>query len=156
MALLKLGFEPLKSDNYIYYNLDTKIIIVTYIDDFLIISRSIPKINQLKVALAKKFSIKELGPAQYFVGVQIVRDRENRKIYLYQDTYIRKILEHFKIDKYKVMDTPIALGNKVHIVPFTEITKKKNVKLYQSIIRSNNYAAIQTRPDIAYDMSILS
>jgi RsiW-degrading membrane proteinase PrsW (M82 family) len=44
-ALLELGFEPLKSDDYIYYNLDTKIIIVTYIDDFLIISRSIPKIN---------------------------------------------------------------------------------------------------------------
>jgi RsiW-degrading membrane proteinase PrsW (M82 family) len=44
-ALLELGFELLKSDDYIYYNLDTKIIIVTYIDDFLIISRSIPKIN---------------------------------------------------------------------------------------------------------------
>jgi RsiW-degrading membrane proteinase PrsW (M82 family) len=44
-ALLKLGFEPLKSDDYIYYNSDTKIIIVIYIDDFLIISRSIPKIN---------------------------------------------------------------------------------------------------------------
>jgi hypothetical protein len=68
-ALLKLGFELLKSDDYIYYNSDTKIIIVMYIDNFLIISRSIPKINQLKATLAKKFSIKELGPAQYFVEV---------------------------------------------------------------------------------------
>jgi hypothetical protein len=96
----------------------------------------------LKAALAEKFSIKELGPAQYFVGVQIVRDRENRKIYLYQDAYIRKILEHFEMDKYKVADTPMALGSKVHIVPFTEIAKKKNVKLYQSIIGSSNYAVV--------------
>ena len=44
-ALLELGFKPLKSDDYIYYNLDTKIIIIIYIDDFLIVSRSIPKIN---------------------------------------------------------------------------------------------------------------
>jgi hypothetical protein len=44
----------------------------------------------------------------------------------------------------------------VHIVPFIKITKKKDIKLYQSIIRSSNYAAVQTRPDIAYDMSILS
>jgi hypothetical protein len=62
-ALFELGFEPLESDDCIYYNSDTKIIIVIYIDDFLIISRSIPKINQLKVVLAEKFSIKELGPA---------------------------------------------------------------------------------------------
>jgi hypothetical protein len=68
-VLLKLGFELLKSNNYIYYNSDTKIIIIIYIDDFLIISRSIPKINQLKATLAKKFSIKKLGPTQYFIRV---------------------------------------------------------------------------------------
>jgi hypothetical protein len=44
-ALLELGFEPLKSDDYIYYNLDIKIIIVIYINDFLIVFCSIPKIN---------------------------------------------------------------------------------------------------------------
>jgi hypothetical protein len=63
VVLLELGFELLKSNNCIYYNLDTKIIIIIYIDDFLIISRSTPKINQLKAALAEKFFIKELGPA---------------------------------------------------------------------------------------------
>jgi hypothetical protein len=64
------------------------------------------------------------------MGVQIIRDRENRKIYLYQDIYIHKILKHFRIDKYKVADILIALGSKVHIVPFTGIAKKKNIKLY--------------------------
>jgi hypothetical protein len=96
----------------------------------------------LKVVLAKKFSIKELGPAQYFMGVRIVKDKENRKIYLYQDTYICKILKYFGINKYKVADTLIALGSKVYIVPFIKIVKKKNIKLYQSIIRSNNYAIV--------------
>jgi hypothetical protein len=33
-----------------------------YVDDFLIIAKSIPAINELKELLASKFSIKELGP----------------------------------------------------------------------------------------------
>jgi hypothetical protein len=49
----------------------------------------------------------------------------------------------------------MALGSKVHMVPFTEIAKKKDIKLYQSMIRSSNYAAVQTCPDITYDISIL-
>jgi hypothetical protein len=89
------------------------------------------------------------------VGVQIVRDRENRKIYLCQDVYIRKILECFGMDKCKVADILMALGSEVYMVPFTGIAKKKDVKLYQSIIRSSNYAVVQTRPDIAYNISIL-
>jgi predicted GNAT superfamily acetyltransferase len=60
-ALQELGFEPLDSDNCIYLNSTIKVIIVTYIDDFLIITKSIPAITELKELLASKFSIKELG-----------------------------------------------------------------------------------------------
>lgn len=68
-ALQELGFEPLDSDNCIYFNSTTKVIIIIYIDDFLIIAKSIPAINELKELLASKFSIKELGLVQYFVRV---------------------------------------------------------------------------------------
>ena len=61
-ALQELGFKPLDSDNYIYFNSTTKVIIVIYVDDFLIVAKSIPAINELKELLASKFSIKELGP----------------------------------------------------------------------------------------------
>jgi hypothetical protein len=60
-VLQELGFEPLDSDNYIYLNSTTKVIIVMYIDDFLIIAKSIPAITELKELLASKFLIKELG-----------------------------------------------------------------------------------------------
>jgi hypothetical protein len=60
-ALKELGFKPLESDNYVYLNSTTKVIIVIYVDDFLIIAKSIPAITKLKELLANKFSIKELG-----------------------------------------------------------------------------------------------
>ena len=59
--LQELGFEPLDSDNYIYFNSTTKVIIIMYIDNFLIIAKLIPAINELKELLANKFSIKELS-----------------------------------------------------------------------------------------------
>jgi hypothetical protein len=34
------------------------------------------------------------------------------------------------MDKCKVVDTPMALGSKVYMVPFIRIMKKKDVKLY--------------------------
>ena len=42
------------------------------------------------------------------------------------------------------------------MVPFTGLATKKQVQQYQSIIGNCNYAAVQTRPDISYDMSSLS
>ena len=60
-VLQELGFEPLDNDNYIYFNSTIKVIIIIYIDDFLIIIKLILAINKLKELLASKFLIKELG-----------------------------------------------------------------------------------------------
>ena len=58
-------------------------IIVTYVDDFLIIGPDRKAINQLKVDLNKKFQIDDIGAAKYFVGVRITRDREKKTLSLY-------------------------------------------------------------------------
>jgi hypothetical protein len=50
------------------------------------------KIKALK-KLMKRFEMEDLGPAKYFVGVRITRDREERTITLCQDAYINKVLE---------------------------------------------------------------
>jgi hypothetical protein len=75
-ALQELGFEPLDSDNCVYLNSITKVIIVTYVDDFLIIAKSIPAITELKELLASKFSIKELGPTKHLRFVNLLRIKD--------------------------------------------------------------------------------
>ena len=50
----------------------------------------------------------------------------------------------------------MATGAEINMVPFDGIATKAAVAKYQSIIGSCNYAAVQTRPDISYEMSILS
>jgi hypothetical protein len=60
------------------------------------------------------------------------------------------------MSNYKTINTPMAIEYKVYLVPNTGVATKHDIKLYQSILGSSNYALVQTRPDIAYSMSILS
>jgi hypothetical protein len=61
----------------------------------LIIKKDKSKIKTLKRGLATKFKIEDIGSINYFVGVQITRDREKKTILLCQDAYVAKILERF-------------------------------------------------------------
>ena len=47
-----------------------------------IISKDKAKIKALKKSLMKRFEIEDLGPAKYFVGVRITRNRKEGMIAL--------------------------------------------------------------------------
>ena len=49
----------------------------------LIISKDKAKIKALKKYLTRKFKIEDLGPAKYFIGVKITRNRKEGTITLY-------------------------------------------------------------------------
>ena len=65
-----------------YYNKDTKFIIITYIDDFLVVALKGPTLDEFKKDLSSELEVKDLGEASYFLGVHITRDRKKRLIYL--------------------------------------------------------------------------
>jgi hypothetical protein len=151
-----LGFEPLVTDSCLFINRQDEILVVTYVDDFLAVSPKGEALDAFQYELRSKWTIEELGNAKYFLGVRIVRDRENNKLYLYQDAYIDKILVRYGMTNSKPVDTPITSGALELMVPFDGITSKKDIEEYGSIVSSLNYLACQTRCDIAYTVSILS
>jgi hypothetical protein len=140
----------------VYYNKTTRILIVTYVDNMLIIGKDKDKIKALKKKLSTKFKIDNLGPIMYFVEVQITQDRKEGTISLCQDAYINKILEHFSIENCHSVNTPMAAGANEFIIPNKEEATSKDITLYGSKIGSLMYLAVQTRPDIAYSVSVLS
>jgi hypothetical protein len=154
--LHKLGFEPCKSDPCVYFNKESKIIFVTYVDDILIVGPNLGKIKQLQKQLYKVFEMERLGPAQHFLGVRITRDRQQGKITLTQDAYINKILDRFGMTNSHPVDTPMATGAIEFMIPNTEQATYEDIKLYGSIVGSEMYLANQTRPDIAYTVNTLS
>ncbi|KAK2072157.1 hypothetical protein P8C59_006529 [Phyllachora maydis] len=80
ILLKSLGYLPLISDPGVFYNAKTCHFIVTYIDDCLFIGPNIGYITDLKKRLNKVYAIEDLGPAAYFLGMQIIRDRPNRRL----------------------------------------------------------------------------
>ncbi|KAK2068829.1 hypothetical protein P8C59_003445 [Phyllachora maydis] len=107
ILLKSLGYLPLISDPGVFYNAKTCHFIVTYIDDCLFIGPNIGYITDLKKRLNKVYAIEDLGPAAYFLGVQIIRDRPNRRLWLNQSQYIEEAVSRFNLADSKPISIPL-------------------------------------------------
>lgn len=86
-TLHKLGFERLKCEHSIFYKKD--LIIAVYVDDLLIIGRNSEAITQFKQEFAKHYDIKDMGPAEDYLGIQLIRNG-SESILLSQKAYFEK------------------------------------------------------------------
>ena len=58
------------------------LILLLYVDDMLIVGPDRTKIGNLKKALNRTFSMKDLGPARQILGMHIVWDRTKKLLWL--------------------------------------------------------------------------
>ncbi|KAK2070639.1 hypothetical protein P8C59_005116 [Phyllachora maydis] len=80
MQVEGLDYTVTYASTRVFYNAKTCHFIVTYIDDCLFIGPNIGYITNLKKRLNKVYALEDLGPAAYFLGMQIIRDRPNRRL----------------------------------------------------------------------------
>jgi hypothetical protein len=80
-----------------------------FVDDMLIIYHQIhrPEALELKNKLREAYELKELGEISKFIGIRIIRDRPNRKLWICQDNYIEKITHRFYLTSVKPPKTPL-------------------------------------------------
>jgi reverse transcriptase-like protein len=153
--LLSEGFKPLISDSAVFYNPKLGIFIVTYVDDCLIIGKSLKDINSLKKRLAKVYALEDIGPASLFLGVQITRNRKKGLLWLSQSHYIEEALRAFGLESCRPISIPLqpgVIGTKATRI----VVSKADYKLYQSLVGTVIYLILQTRPDISYPIQWLS
>jgi len=79
-----LSFIKSKADHYVYFKLigDHVIYLVLYVDDMLLVGNDKEIIQDLNTQLSSKFDLKYLGATNYILGMEIKRDRANRKLSL--------------------------------------------------------------------------
>lgn len=82
--------------------------IVMYVDDLLITGTSESKIIQLKQFLHESFTIKDIGPAKYFLGIEMARSTEG--ILLTQTKYITDLLKDTRLEDSSPVNTPLPPG----------------------------------------------
>ncbi|KAK2073821.1 hypothetical protein P8C59_008070 [Phyllachora maydis] len=160
ILLKSLGYLPLISDPGVFYNAKTCHFIVTYIDNCLFIGPNIGYITDLKKRLNKVYAIEDLGPAAYFLGVQIIRDRPNRRLWLNQSQYIEEAVSRFNLADSKPISIPLQPGLVSQLQLEEDITShlcnSMEIKLYQSLVGTAMYIMLLTRVDISFTVQWLS
>ncbi|KAH9698769.1 hypothetical protein KPL71_024127 [Citrus sinensis] len=160
--IMSLGYNRLSSDHCVYYKRfkdNDFIILLLYMDDMLVAGPNKDRIQELKAQLAREFEMKDLGPANKILGIQIYRNRNNRKIWLSQKNYLKTILRRFNMQDCKSISTPLPVNFKLSssMCPSNEAERKEMSRvLYASAVGSLMFAMICTRPDIAQAVGAVS
>jgi len=135
------------------------IILVLYVDDMLLASKSIDEINRLKTQMARTFDMKDLGAVRQILGMEIFRDRSNGKLWLSQQKYVEKILLRFGMNNVKPMLVPLASHFKLSssLCPNTDEEKDYMSRIpYANVVGCLMYAMVCTRPDISHAVGVVS
>jgi hypothetical protein len=106
-----------------------------------------------------QFNIKDLNEIYWLLNIKIEQDRKAKTISLSQNTYIEKILKRFNLQEAKTISMPIDPNTKMSkdqcAISEKEKDYMKNVPYHQAV-GSLMWAAVVTRPDIAFAVSLLS
>ena len=94
--------------------------------------------------------MKDLGSLKYFLGIEVSRSSEG--IFLSQRKYALDLLQETGMSGCQPVDTPIEEGLKLCIEP-NQVSTHKGI--YQRLVGKLMYLA-QTRPDLAYALSVVS
>ncbi|GJZ65357.1 retrovirus-related pol polyprotein from transposon TNT 1-94, partial [Tanacetum coccineum] len=108
--------------------------------------------------VCREFEMKDLGPANKILGMQIHRDRVSRKIWLSQKSYVKKILQRFNMQDCKPISTPFPTNIKLSskMSPSSEKERMEMSRVpYASAVGSLMFAMICTRPDIAHAVGVV-
>jgi hypothetical protein len=161
--LINKGFRKLEQDHSVLMSGKgvedpDGVIIPVYVDDMLIVSKRIEKINATKEMLEGEFKVKDLGEVRTILGTLVHRNREERKMTLSQKIYSRNVLERFGMLQSNPVSSPMDPGMLKNLdVPGNGLegpTKERNQ--YQQAMGCLIYLAVCTRPDISFAVSRLS
>ncbi|KAG1665273.1 hypothetical protein FOA52_015850 [Chlamydomonas sp. UWO 241] len=153
--LAKIGFFPSNADPclFIMKSNDFTAVIV-HIDDMLVVGR--PKIvAHTKHMLSQVFTTTDMGPAAFYTGIDIERDREHRTLKLKQRRYTIDVIERFGLVDAKTKAQPISPTTKLS-KSVGELLDEKHRHLFMELLGSLLYLAVCTRPDISQTVGVLA
>ncbi len=153
-SLMERNYQQCPSDPCLFWKkIGNDILYLSvYVDDILMVSNSRKFLDSEKIIIGNRFPMHDLGNVNYILGVKIIRDRKNRRMWLSQEGYIQEVLKKFKMESCKPVSTPADTDVKL---PRNDGSAVNQVE-YQSLVGSLIYAAIGTRPDIAQAVGMVS
>ena len=153
--LVGLGYVCTRTDACIYVKEISKgrfSYITLYVDDCLFVGPSSLEIAAAKHLLHTLYGIKDLGNAEFIIGLQIIRDKGG--IFVSQKSYGEAVLARFGMADCRPLSTPMEpnLQLQKSTAPVDFCLKRR----YLQAIGSLMYAMLGTRPDLCHAVGYLS
>jgi hypothetical protein len=150
-VLEESGFKRSNADSSLFIHLGptTKVMVLVYINDLIIVGNDSDVISHLKATLQQRFPIKDLGNLKYFLGIEMATSHKG--LFLNQRRYILDLLKDAKMIDVKPAPTPLDSKLKLN----TTSEPLGSINYYQHLVGKLIYLTI-TRPDITYAVSLVT
>ena len=152
--LTTYGFTASTADPglYTYSGKSGPTYLLVYVDDILIAAPDLAAVKTIKSKLSASFDAHDLGPAEFFLGMSITRDRPNKALKLAQPLLTTEILSDYGMLDCAPKSTPLSSTAKV--TGDGELLAAEMP--YRQLVGSLLYLSVCTRPDIAHAVGALS
>lgn len=98
---------------YVLYDAHTMVIIALYVDNLVLASNHLERLQRIKALLQGKFEMKNLGSLSFGLRVQIKRNQAARTLTVLQAKYTQEILKRFNMSTTWPISTPLAARAKL-------------------------------------------
>ncbi|CAI7804856.1 unnamed protein product, partial [Closterium sp. NIES-54] len=150
-VLEEIGFTPSTADHSLFMlgEGEQRSFMVVYVDDILIFSPSSDPVKEVMLKVQDKFKCKALGDVSFYLGLHIERDVEKRCMRVHQRKYLEALAANFGQSEGHVA-SPFPSGFKCVKGPEEESVGEEERRRFHSLVGSLMYAAVNTRPDVAF------
>ena len=126
-------------------------ILLLYVDDMIITGDDdMQSIHDLKYFLDRQFEMKDLGPLNYFLSLEVSSFADG--YYLNQAKYTSDLISRASITDSKIVDTPIEYNRRLNSHNGKSLS---DATLYRQLVESLIYLTA-TRLDISYAVYVVS
>ncbi|CAI7824043.1 unnamed protein product [Closterium sp. NIES-54] len=150
-VLEEIGFTPSSADHSLFMlgEGEQGSFMVVYVDDILIFSPSSDLVKEVMLKLQDKFKCKALGDVNFYLGLHIERDVEKRCMRVHQRKYLEALAANIGQSEGH-FSTLFPCGFNSVKGPEEESVGEEERRCFHSLVGSLMYAAVNTRPDIAF------
>lgn len=151
-ALNFKGYTTLLNDYSLFFKKDKHIIsiIAVYVDAILINGDNLPEITAIKTFLHTKFEVKSLGNLYYFLGMEIIREKQG--IIVCQRKFSMDLLCEFDVSDFSIVASPLEHSTKLHADHGPLLL---NPTVYRCLVGKLNYLT-HTRTNLSFHVLKLS
>lgn len=141
-----MGFICSKSNTslFIFRNGHDIAYLLVYVDDIVLTASSDHLRQSIISQLSSEFSMTNLGPLSYFLGISV--KRHSGGLFLSQSKYAEEIISRANMSSCKAVATPVDTKSKLSA---TSDPPVNDSLLYRSLAGALKYLTF-TRPDISY------